>query len=107
MCILSERSITGGDQAGCGAVRLRMRSVRRGHDTWGDAEAVTEIGQERDHVFLASFLQRQEGVVRSSPVFAEGSAADFAQGNRITDFLFGDVGVKPGPIGVTASKAVT
>jgi len=51
-------------------------------------------GPERDGVFLAGLFQREESVATSSAVFAAGAAADFAQGDRVADFLLGDVGVE-------------
>jgi len=49
-----------------------------GDGVGGDAEAVAEIGPERDGVLLAGLLQRQECVATSSAVVASGASADLA-----------------------------
>src|SRR4051794_1695252 len=47
-----------------GALSDEVRQVSNPVD--GDAEAITEEGPERDGVFLAGFLERQEGIAASS-----------------------------------------
>ena len=44
----------------------------------GDAEAIAEVGPERDGVLLAGLFQREEGVPALAAVLATRAAADFS-----------------------------
>jgi len=60
-----------------------------GDGVGGDAEAVAEVGPERDGVLLTGLLQRQEGVATSSAVVASGPAADLAKRDGVARAVLG------------------
>jgi len=82
-------------QSGCGGGGSAADEVGEAADgIGGDAEAVAEVNPERDGVLLACLFQREEGVPASSAIVATSAAADFSDGDRIADLLFGPVGVE-------------